>query len=148
MRRALWARAIVLLSGLAGAAFGILVHASRTPAQGSPTDAPSGTVIYTTASACPAGWNDATFVQGRLIVGTSTPGNVGSPAGNVMPADGPPTHVHDVSVPITLANKRLSQGALSGRPKAGRSGDYTVVGTTTVDASGAPLLQLRACRKP
>lgn len=148
MRRALWGRAFVVLSGTAGALVGLLFHATRSPAQGALVDAPQGTVIYTRSASCPSGWVAATSVEGRLVVGTETSANVGSTVGSAMPVDQAPVHAHNVTVSVTLPSKNLSQGALAGRPRPGASGTYMVTDQSTLEHSGAPLLQLRACRKP
>lgn len=148
MTRPVLGRVLVALAALSGAVFGTLFHATPTPAQdGSPTDAPSGTLIYTTAATCPAGWNAAAFVQGRLVVGTDVAANVGTAVGSPMLPDEAPTHRHSVTMDVVVGGKKL-QHFLGAGTNVGTAGTYNVTGDTSVSHSGAPLHQLLACRKP
>lgn len=136
----------IAVCAVAGACLGTLFHAPSVPAQGAPVDAPTGTVVYTTAASCPPGWNDAPSVAGRLVVGTDVAGNVGATVGTPMPADQAPTHRHSVSFDVTFGEKGIV--AASGTAAAGRRGTYNSSGDTTSSHSGVPLHHLRACRKP
>jgi hypothetical protein len=151
MPRRSFGRALIVLCALLGAAFGSLFHSAPLPAQGpSPSDAPPGTVIYTAAASCPVGWADASGLAGRLVVGTDVAADVGDGVGTAMLPDEAPTHRHDVTLGITIGTKRLQDWccAIAGQQDIGVAGDYTSVGQTSLSHSGAPILQLRACRKP
>lgn len=148
MRSRRFARIVPVACAFAGAALGALVHTSPSPAQDGSMpavrDAPSGAIAYTTAASCPSGWVAETNLTGRLVVGSST--NVGLALGNAMGDAIAPIHSHSVSANITIGGKRLEHAGC-GSNGTGTSGTYPSSGETTTAESGAPLLQLRACRR-
>lgn len=135
----------LLVAALGGLAW--LLHAGPAPAAPQPDDAPSGLVAYFPGGKCPAGWNKATFMEGRLAVGVidgaASGATVGTPLGDLE--DRP--HTHDFAANVTLDSATVL--AINGGNKDGAAaGTYTVKGTSSPSVSGLPFLQMQACVKP
>jgi hypothetical protein len=140
---------------LVALAFAILLGAAwlgkgAPPAPAGPTASdgvPSGTVTYFEGDACPAGWEPATQVAGRLVVGVVDPTQggvtVGAPLGDLEDR----THSHAFSGTVTPSYKGLA--ALDGSNDTGAAAQgYAVAGATDAGTSGLPLYQMQACVKP
>ena len=118
------------------------------PAQGGPADdgVPAGVIAFFTGGACPEGWQVATTVQGRLVVGVTdgTKGSVtvGAPLGDQEDR----THQHTYTATVALASDNVA--AADGSNDNGASAQtYTVTGATDMATSSLPFVQVQPCVK-
>jgi hypothetical protein len=147
MARSLGESAWVALVVAGLGAFAWLLRAAPAPAAPKPDGAPSGLVTYFPGGKCPAGWNKATFLEGRLAVGVTDGAASGATVGAQLGDREDRQHTHDFSADVTLGSATVL--ALNGGNDDGAAAKtYTVTGTTTPSVSGLPFLQMQACVKP
>ena len=64
--------------------------------------------LFVKRSSCPDGWEPATNTYGRLIVATTTGGNVGVTAGAAMSSGNVLLHFHSAPFSVSLASKSIA----------------------------------------
>ena len=131
---------------------GLLVLAP-TPVDGQ-TDAgtaeavPAGMVAHFAAQAgCPAGWMPATSVQGRMIVGTNTVGEVGTTVGSSLSNLEDRSHTHGFTASLNIPPQNIA-GSDGGNNQGAQSGNQVVSGTSGAATTGLPYAQLLPCVRP
>jgi hypothetical protein len=118
------------------------------PAEGGPMDdgVPSGTIAFFAGGACPAGWQTATTVQGRLVVGVVDGANVGVTVGVPLTDQEDRQHQHTYATSVTLASDNIA--AADGSTDNGAAAQlYLIAGTTDMAATGLPFVQVQPCVK-
>jgi hypothetical protein len=127
-------------------AFGTRATAETPVADG----VPSGTVAFFsfdgTGGNCPAGWVAAADVQGRMVVGTDAPDQVGVLVGTPLADQEDRTHIHPYEGTVSLPSKTVT-GADGGNHNGAQSGDHVVSGNSENSGSGLPFVQLLVCEK-
>ncbi len=120
----------------------------RAVADETPDDGvPRGAVAYfATGMACPAGWAPAANVQGRFVVGVTSPTAVSRAIGTPLTDREQRTHTHAFSATVTLAPRSIA-AANGSNNQGARAGDYMIAGTTAPAATNMGYVQLRACVK-
>lgn len=113
------------------------------------TDAvPSGMVAHFAAQAgCPAGWVPATAVEGRMIVGTNTVGDVGSTVGSPLSDLEDRTHTHGFTATFNFPPKNIA-GTDGGNNQGAQSGSQVLSSTSGAGTTSLPFAQLRPCVRP
>ena len=99
---------------------------------------PSGTIAYFSGGACPAGWQTATAVQGRLVLAVADGSKVGTQVGTPLGDQEDRQHQH------TYAG---SEALGSGGPSDGAARRYTMAGTTETVSTSLPFVQVQPCVK-
>ena len=111
---------------------------------------PSGTVAFfsfdDTGGNCPAGWLPAAQAQGRLVVGTTEPADVGVLVGTPLTDQEDRTHIHPYQGTVNLPSRNIA-GADGGNHNGAQSGDHVVSGNSENSSSGLPFVQLLVCEK-
>jgi hypothetical protein len=132
-----------------GAGTGLVVSVGSTPeAHGGPINdgVLPGTIAFFSGGACPAGWQTATAVQGRLVLavvdGTTAGMTVGVPLGDQEDRQ----HAHTYSGTVTLSPDGLA-AVNGGNDQGAASQAYTVMGTTGMASSSLPFVQVQPCLK-
>jgi hypothetical protein len=145
--------ALVALVGAALGAFAWFGGGGRAQPPSAPAGpaaddgVPSGMVAFFAGGVCPAGWEPASGVAGRLVVGVPDGGGVGKQVGAPLSDQEDRTHGHLFSGDVTLASKGVT--ALSGNWCSGANpATYTLPGSADVSPSGLPFIQMAACLKP
>lgn len=106
---------------------------------------PVGMVAHFSGQAdCPVGWERATAVEGRIVVGTNTMFESGRTVGLPLADREDRTHAHHFAVDVNLSVKQVA-GADGGNNQGAASGLQTVDGTTGDATSGLPFIQLLPC---
>lgn len=106
---------------------------------------PVGMVAHFSGQAdCPVGWERATAVEGRIVVGTNTVAESGRTVGVALTDAEDRTHAHPFAVDVNLSVKQVA-GANGGNNQGAAAGVQTVVGTTGAATSGLPFIQLLPC---
>lgn len=125
-------------------------------AQSTDTSPANMVAYFATQSACPEGWTEATYLQGRLALGITDTSAwpVGKTVGTALANETAPSHAHPFAVSLTLKEQDLSGGDCgSGDGGGAKKGAYTVNGPSLSDNtcqnsdSGLPLLQILACER-
>ncbi|MDR4460023.1 MAG: hypothetical protein MRJ67_05835 [Nitrospirales bacterium] len=138
----------MLFWGVLGAVSALWPQAASAQA----TDtSPSGMVAYfSTQSECPDGWEPATYLQGRLGLGTTdTAGwTLLKQVGTALENETAPSHDHPFGVTLSLPQETVDTGYCGGSTTGGaKNGDYTVNGPALSGNTGLPLFQILACEK-
>ncbi|GJL69841.1 MAG: hypothetical protein NPIRA06_24760 [Nitrospirales bacterium] len=119
-------------------------------AQGADTS-PTGMVAFFPQTECPAGWEVADYLQGRLAIGIvdTDEWTLGTQVGTALKNVTAPSHDHGFDVTLTLSEKKLKAGDCGGDTSgAAKKGDYPVNGPTESGGSAdLPLYQILACEK-
>jgi len=128
---------------------GISILALTGPAKGGPPaddGVPSGTVAFFDGGACPAGWQTATRVQGRLVVAVVDGTHGGVTVGTPLADQEDRQHQHTYTTPVTLSPDGIS--AADGANDSGAAAQtYTLAGTTDLASSSLPFVQVQPCVK-
>ncbi len=108
--------------------------------------APAGTIAFFSGGACPAGWQTATSVQGRLVVAAVDGSTVGMTVGVPLGDQEDRPHAHTYTGTVTLGSDSIS--AASGSNDQGAASQaYTVMGTTGMVSTALPFVQVQPCMK-
>jgi hypothetical protein len=109
--------------------------------------APSGMVTFVAGGVCPPGWQHASELEGRVIVGTVIREDVGIEVGSPFTDREERVHHHDYTVDVNLPAKFL---VASNGPEgtAASAKLYSVADVTDDNASELPFFQMEACVKP
>ncbi|WP_447965542.1 hypothetical protein [Nitrospira sp. Ecomares 2.1] len=135
-----------------GSMFGAISALSSQSATAQATDtSPAGMVAYfSTQSECPDGWESATYLQGRLGLGTTDTADwtLLKQVGTALENETAPSHDHPFGVTLSLPQKTVDTGYCGGSTTGGaKKGDYTVNGPALSGDTGLPLFQILACEK-
>ncbi len=135
---------------VAALAIGAFVVLGQRRASGGPAEddgAPSGMIAFVQGGQCPAGWEPALLVEGRLLVGVDDGANVGVEVGEPLGDREDRAHSHAYAGEATLTSKNIA--AADGSNMTGAEAkSYPVAGTTAEEVSGLPFVQVKACVKP
>jgi len=107
----------------------------------------SGTVAFFSGGACPAGWQTATGVQGRLVLAVVDGSRGGMTVGTPLADQEDRQHQHTYSGTVTLGGDGLA--AADGSNNNGAASQaYTVTGSTQMAPTALPFVQVQPCVKP
>lgn len=147
-RRRAWIAGL-LLAGT-GLLLGLLLQPKLATAGDADTaDVPPGIVAFfgQADSRCPGGFRVPPEASGRLLVGVTEAGTVGSAVGKPLADQEDRTHVHGFSGRVELPYKSIS--AADGPNSQGAAAKtYEDRSTTAPAPSGLPFVQLTVCEKP
>lgn len=126
----------------------VMIASMHMPALADSSDeVPVGFVTFFTGGACPVGWKDAEYAQGRLLLFTTQKERIGESVGNRMQAAEQPTHLFD-SGGISLALKDKWFGGFNGCSNpVGQAAAYKWPFQCKTSDGDLPYHYLRVCEK-
>ncbi len=106
----------------------------------------SGTIAFFSGGACPAGWQTAAAVQGRLVVAVADGSKAGTLVGTPLGDQEDRQHQHTYTGSVTLASDGLA-AADGSNDNGAAAQQYTVTGTTGMASTALPFVQVQPCVK-
>lgn len=108
---------------------------------------PEKAVAFFNASSCPAGWKEADYARGRLLLGVNDSSQVGVTAGTPLANLENREHEHAFTISTFLKPEHIAAAGGCCNGQGAKRGKYDSSGDANKANSQLPFMQLLACEK-